>query len=246
MQTENPDIMIAVISCFYPPSSMESSLFNLDLFASRANARLPDYYSWKPDPYTKTVDTFTVFWSQDQLYLFLPFNLIGRALTKIQTDSVKYACLVAPVWPAQVWYPQVLQVLVKYPVLLPMVLNPDQCSYPIELEEQMCLATWPIFGKPMLYRVLFLQFWRANTHSAYNSAWSTWCGWYNQRQIHPFSASLEEKMDQFDLELQYHSLNILCSVISTSHSKVDNHNVGNHPLVSRLLKGMFNAKPPGP
>ena len=97
---------------------------------------------------------------------------------------------------------------------------------------------------------LLLQSWRANTHSAYNTAWSKWCGWCNQRQVHPFSASLEEIMDfladQFDSGLLYRSLNALRSAISTSHSKVDSHNVGSHPLVSRLLKGMFNARPPSP
>ena len=71
-------------------------LFNLDLFASRTNAQLPEYYSWKPDPCVKIVDAFTASWSQDQPYLFPSFNLIGRALTKIQTDLVRYASLIVP------------------------------------------------------------------------------------------------------------------------------------------------------
>ena len=95
---------------------------------------------------------------------------------------------------------------------------------------------------------LLLQSWRASTHSAYNSAWSKWCGWCNQRQVHPLSASLEEIMEflanQFDSGLQHHSHNTLRSAFSTSHSKVDNHNVGSYPLVSILLKGMFNTRPP--
>ena len=57
---------------------------------------------------------------------------------------------------------------------------------------------------------------------------------------------MEFLADQFDLGLQYRSLNTLRSAISTSHSKVDSHNVGSHPLVSRLMKGMFNARPPAP
>ena len=48
--------------------------------------------------------------------LFLTFILIYRALTKIQTNSVKY--VITPAWSAQVWYPKVPQMLVKYPVLL--------------------------------------------------------------------------------------------------------------------------------
>ena len=57
---------------------------------------------------------------------------------------------------------------------------------------------------------------------------------------------LEFLADQFDLGLQYRSLNTLRSAISTSHPQLDNVNVGSHPLVSRLLKGMFNARPPAP
>ena len=66
----------------------------------------------------------------------------------------------------------------------------------------------------------------------------------------PLSASLgsilEFLADQFDLGLQYCSLNTLRSAISTSHAQIDSVNVGSHPIVSRLLKGMFNARPPAP
>ena len=97
---------------------------------------------------------------------------------------------------------------------------------------------------------LLLQSWRSNTHSAYNSAWSKWCGWCSGRHINPLSASLgiilEFLADQFDLGLQYRSLNTLRSAISNSHSQIDSVNVGSHPIVSRLLKGMFNARPPAP
>ena len=97
---------------------------------------------------------------------------------------------------------------------------------------------------------LLLQSWRSNTHSAYNSAWSKWCRWCFGRNTNPLSASLgsilEFLADQFDLGLQYRSLNTLRSAISTSHAQIDSVNVGSHPLVSRLLKGMFNARPPAP
>ena len=97
---------------------------------------------------------------------------------------------------------------------------------------------------------LLLQSWRSNTHSAYNSAWSKWCGWCSGRHINPLSASLgnilEFLADQFDLGLQYCFLNTLRSAISNSHSQIDSVNVGSHPIVSRLLKGMFIARPPAP
>ena len=88
--------------------SLNSSLgpFTIDLFAYRTNAQLPQYYSWKPDPAAKAVDAFSVAWTQDKPYLFPPFNLIGRALMKIQTEAIEFACLIAPAGLVQVWYPQ--------------------------------------------------------------------------------------------------------------------------------------------
>ena len=234
--------------------------FTIDLFASRTNTQLPIYCSWRPDPQARVVDAFSTSWSQDRPYLFPPFCLIGRALTKIQLEEVDYACLVAPAWPAQVWYPQVLRMLVKNPVLLPreqdLLLAPDLSPHPLILENRLFLTAWPVSGKISLHRdflrvtELLLQSWRTNTHAAYNSAWSKWCRRCFGRNTDPLSASLgsilEFLADQFDLGLQYRSLNTLRSAISTSHAQIDSVNVGSHPVVSRLLRGMFNARPPAP
>ena len=231
--------------------------FTIDLFASRTNAQLPVYCSWRPDPQARVVDAFSITWSQDQPYLFPPFNLIGKALTKIRIEEVDFACLIAPAWPAQVWYSQVLRMLVGNPVLLPMeqdlLLSPVLSPHPLILENRMFLTAWPVSGRVSRHRVfservteLLLQSWRSNTHST----WSKWCGWCFGRLINPLSASLgnilEFLADQFDLGLQYRSLNTLRSAISNSHSQIDSVNVGSHPIVSRLLKGMFNARPPAP
>jgi len=130
--------------------------FNIDLFASRTNAQLPLYYSWKPDPTAKAVDAFSVPWEPDQPYLFPPFNLIGRALSKIQAEAVKYACLIAPAWPGQIWYPRLLNMLVSNPILLPtsqdLLQSPDRLPHPLVMEDRMPLAAWPISGRDMLCR----------------------------------------------------------------------------------------------
>ena len=132
--------------------------FTIDLFASRTNTHLPIYCSWRPDPQTRVVDAFSTSWSRDRSYLFPPFCLIGRTLTKIQLEEVDYACLIAPAWSAQVWYPQVLRMLVKNPVLLPreqdLLLAPDLSSHPLILENQLFLTAWPVSGKISLHRDL--------------------------------------------------------------------------------------------
>jgi len=120
------------------------------------NAQLPDYCSWRPDPQVRVVDAFSISWAQDQPYLFPPFNLIRRALSKISVEEVDYACLVAPIWPAQVWYSQVLRMLVRNPILLPMeqdlLLSPDLKPHPLIQENRMFLAAWPVSGKLSRHR----------------------------------------------------------------------------------------------
>ena len=97
---------------------------------------------------------------------------------------------------------------------------------------------------------ILLQSWREHTHTAYNSAWKKWCSWCITKQVNPLSAILadilEFLIDNFELGLQYRTLNTLRSAISMTHSRVDDCTVGTHPLVVRLLKGMFNERPPVP
>jgi len=178
----------------------------------RTNAKLPEYCSWCTDPQAKVVDAFSTSWAQDQPYLIPPFNLTGRALSKISVEEVNYACLIAPIWPAQVWYSQVLRMLVRNLILLPMeqdlLLSPDLKPHPLILENWMpmsCLRQ--AFSTQGFYeRVaeLLLHSWRSNTHATLIQM--VWLVWWN-----PVSASLgnvlEFLADQFELGLQYHSLN---------------------------------------
>ena len=97
---------------------------------------------------------------------------------------------------------------------------------------------------------LVIESWRGNTNTAYNSAWRKWHSWCLRRSINPISASVADIMefltDQFDSGLQYRTINTIRSSISTTHPDIDGTAVGTHPLVSRLMKGMFNCRPPAP
>ena len=45
----------------------------IDLFATRLNHKLPMYVSWKPDPYSVSINAFSVSWSQSYMYCCFPF-----------------------------------------------------------------------------------------------------------------------------------------------------------------------------
>ena len=90
----------------------------VDLFASRLNFQLDRYVSWKPDPGALAVDAFTLDWSSYVFYAFPPFSVLGRVVQKIQEDMAE-GILLIPNWPTQPWFPKVMRLLVKEPLLLP-------------------------------------------------------------------------------------------------------------------------------
>ena len=93
---------------------------SLNLFVSRLNKQIKNYYSYAPDPFTQHVDAFTISWSSDSFqYMFPPFNLLYRAMSKIRTDNA-WVVAVIPMWTNQPWFSLMLQHLTNFPVLLPM------------------------------------------------------------------------------------------------------------------------------
>ena len=94
---------------------------------------------------------------------------------------------------------------------------------------------------------LLLSSWRTKTNSSYNSLFSKWASWCEQRNRDPTAGPVEDVVN-FLAELyaegyQYRSLNAYRSAISSIHERVEGQSVGQHPLVSRLLKGAFNQNP---
>lgn len=107
----NEDLFRTISELFGVPS--------IDLFASRLNAQVARFCSWKPDPDAEHFDAFSICWSQFELiYLFPPFALIARCLQKIRAESAK-GWMVLPLWPSQPWMGTLLTLLVKEPRLIP-------------------------------------------------------------------------------------------------------------------------------
>ena len=91
----------------------------IDLFATRLNTQLPKFVSWKPDPFSCFVDAFTISWSSLNFYAFPPFCQIHRCLQKILEEQAPQGIMILPFWPTQVWWPQLLKMLIAIPFLLP-------------------------------------------------------------------------------------------------------------------------------
>lgn len=77
---------------------------NIDLFASRANAKCSNFVSWRKDPEATFIDAFTLNWNNHFFYAFPPFPLLLKCLQKIEQDKAT-GILIFPYWPGQAWYP---------------------------------------------------------------------------------------------------------------------------------------------
>ncbi|XP_065185967.1 uncharacterized protein LOC135816795 [Sycon ciliatum] len=120
---------------------------DVDLFASRLSHQLPQYVSWRPDPVAIATDAFTMNWKVSNGYANPPWNLIGKVLQQVQQQNAEIV-LVAPVWPGQVWYPMLLDMLIQEPCLITSSRSPIQPTHPVnEPEINPPLAVWNISGQ---------------------------------------------------------------------------------------------------
>ena len=95
----------------------------VDLFASPSNHQLPRFVSWKGHPRSWRVDAFSLDWTRlEGAYLNPPLALIARCLNKIIQDRATMV-LIAPVWPAQPWWPTLLRLAKTLPIVLPSLPN---------------------------------------------------------------------------------------------------------------------------
>ena len=62
---------------------------SIDLFASRLNAQVPCYASWRPDTDAAYVDAFSISWEKQFFYAFPPFSLIAHCLQKIEMEEAE-------------------------------------------------------------------------------------------------------------------------------------------------------------
>ena len=92
--------------------------------------------------------------------------------------------------------------------------------------------------------------WSKGTNSVYQSGWNKWDSWCATRSLNPLSCDIHFFLDflaeLFQQGLQYRTLNTIRSSVSMTHNQVEGVPIGQHPLVTRLLKGAHNLRPPKP
>ena len=90
--------------------------------------------------------------------------------------------------------------------------------------------------------------WRSNTEASYSSCWRVWINWCSKEGVNPINTSVEKIIEflavQFNQGKQYSTLNSYRSSISVTHMPVDGVQLGKHPFISRLMKGVSTCALP--
>ena len=129
--------------------------------------------------------------------------------------------------------------------------NNDQSSKSRSIQSA-CLATinrsFQEKGFSNQSRKLISASWRSGTQQDYTGKFNKFCSWCSTRQIDPYSASLVQVADfltdLFNNGLQYRTIAGYRSMLSAVLQPINNTPVGQHPYIIRLLKGVFNSRPP--
>ena len=229
-----------------------------DLFASRLNYQIANYVSWLPDPGTSAVDAFEVDWQGRLMYALPPFSLMGHVLQKIETDEAD-VLVIALRWPTQSWYPELIHLLVRHPVLLPYHCSLTTLPFARQrvhpLGRQLNLMACLLSGKSLQEkrvsqraRDIIIKGWRSSTKEQHVSYLRKLGVFSANKGYDPIRALVKGVLDflaqLFEDSYGYSTVNTTRSALS-SIILVDSGQqpVGKHPLVHKFTKGIFNQTP---
>ena len=97
---------------------------------------------------------------------------------------------------------------------------------------------------------LMLASWRPKTNTNYGSCFARWADWCKQRDRDPLKGPISDIVnflaELFSKGYQYQSLNAYRSAIASAHERIDGMSIGQHPAITRVLKGAYQSRPPLP
>ena len=97
---------------------------------------------------------------------------------------------------------------------------------------------------------LIANSWRSSTKLQYESAWKSWTSWCSGQQVNPLSPTVADLVNflakAHSNGKSYSTLNTYRSALSSALPRIEGHVAGQHPLIVRLMRGVFNTTPPKP
>ena len=191
-------------------------------------------------------------WDHLQAYVFPPFGLIPRLLSKVRLSRDLEVTLVAPFWPLKPWFPDLLELLLEVPLLLPMwrdlLKQPHFHHYHLNLPAlQYCerSARHLRFSLRVARQLAFCRC--SSTRVNYQAKWLAYRGWCRCHG-HSISCPFISKIADFllflrcSLHLSFSSIASYCSMLSAVFRFVL-PSISTPPVLHDLLRSFWIERP---
>ena len=227
----------------------------VDLFATRDNARLPRFISPFPDPLAWETDALSLQWHDLLAYAYPPTAILSEVLKKIRSEPCTVLVL-APLWQGQPWFPDLLALLIDYPIQLPwnrrLLAQQNRPVYHTQVR-QLNLHAWMLSNNPFA-RMGFLLRLHGGTSTLHNSSlrlyqshYSKFTGWCDTRGLTPESANVQDLADfllylRVDLGLAPKTISNYRSSLAATIRPLQGAVA--HPVLSSLIKSFSHSAVP--
>ena len=236
---------------------------NVDLFATRFNHRLPIYVSPVQDYKALAIDALSMDWNHLHAYAFPPFILIPAVLEKIRQQC--RIVLIAPFWPQQQWFSELLLLLVSAPIHLPLIprlLTQSKGRFVHQNLPHFDLHTWELSNnqseikKKKKFRktlqILSPDFVsrsrRTSTQKVYDAKWTIFSNWCHTKKVNPISAPITVIADFLiflflEKKCQISTFKGYRSMISNTLKFKTGNRIGSNPVLSELIRSFELQRP---
>ena len=176
----------------------------VDLFALGKNTKLAICVSPIREETSWKVDSLVQNWDDLYAYAYPPTSLIRACLNKVRTENVEIV-LIAPVWPNQEWFPDLLGSLNRLSNISPTSAETAQAdlltplssasvaSQPSRLEVIKGFHKERGFSEAVAQRLAISQ--RQSSAVVYESKWKVFGEWCHVKQIDPVKATVQQLAD---------------------------------------------------
>jgi hypothetical protein len=183
------------------------------MFATSMNYKLETFVSQIPDQKAWAVNAMTISRKGMLNYIFPPFRL----LHKIIEDGCK-TILIAPAWPRQSWFPDLLLLSCTKPLHLPFrgdLLSQIKGKKLHQGLKKLHLHAW-LLSRRLSDREAFLKKQPSASleqldiqQGQYDSKWSIFCSWCLSKQIDPLSITAQQLAEFFLYLLKTNVIHLL-------------------------------------
>ena len=230
---------------------------NVDLFATRFNHRLPLYVSPVQDYKALAIDALSMDWNHLHAYAFPPFILIPAVLEKIRQHQCRIV-LIAPFWPQQQWFSELLLLLVSAPIHPPLISKTTD-----SIQRKICPSK-PPNSRPSRLGVIkqsirdkkfsrnvadfVSRSRRASTQKVYNAKWTIYSNWCHTKKVNPISAPITVIADFLiflfsEKKCQISTIKGYRSMISNTLKFKTGNRIGSNPVLSELIRSFELQQP---